>query len=144
MVSFGKKYEFDAKEFPKPGTALTLLLNRRYIERLQSIKEEVIAADNPSAQEMRIYTLKAVKIMMDYDYGVAMANKPKYTASRRGKIAYIEEVSPGMPRTMTLEKLYNKYAYTQDELPKFIDEFIELSRASYEKMLDVEEKILKG
>jgi len=45
---FGKKYDFDKNEFPKPGTLLCLLLNRGIVERLENIKETVAKLNKPS------------------------------------------------------------------------------------------------
>lgn len=142
VVVFGEKFDFDKKEFPQPGTLLTLLLNRGFIEKLEKIKQEVAALNNPTAAGLRRYTLKAVKIVMDFDFGVAMANKPFYTASRKKKIEYTKESWPGERRTTTLEQFYyQKASIRQEDFPVLVDTFLENAAKNYQKLLDVEKHI---
>lgn len=144
ILLHGEGIKFDKKEFPKPGTLLCLLLNRGFIEKLEAIKYEVAALDNPSAKTLRPYTLKATKIVMDFDFGVAMANKPFYTASRIGKINYTKEAWPNERRTITLEQLYKDNAsIRQADFAMLVDVFLENARPNYQKLLDVEAEIVK-
>ncbi len=144
LLLLGEKIKFDKKEFPKPGTLLTLLLNRGFIEKLEQIKKEVAALDNPNEEALRSYTLKAAKIVMDWDFGVAMANKPFYTASRNGKLAYTKEAWPNERRTITIEQLYKDNASVRPkDFPLLIDVFFENAKPNYQKLLDVEAEIIK-
>lgn len=144
ILLHGEDIKFDKKDFPKPGTFLTLLLNRGFIEKLEQIKDEVAALTNPSAKILRSYCLKAVKIIMDWDFGVAMANKPFYTASRNAKLTYTKEAWPNERRTITLEQLYKDNAtIKQEDFPLLIDVFFENAKPNYQKLLDVETNIIK-
>ena len=82
---------------------------------------------------------------MDWDFGVAMANKPYYTASRNGKLKYTKEAWPNERRTTTLEQLYNGNAtIRQKDFPLLIDVFLENAKPNYQKLLDVEKDILEN
>lgn len=144
LLVYGKQYKLDKKEFPKPGTLLTLLLNRGFIERLEKLKSQVAKLNNPGKQLMRSYSLKAVKIMLDFGFGVAMANKPLYTSSRREKIQYVKEMFPSAQRqTITFEAIYYKGIIKQQDFSMVIDTFLENARKNYKKLIDVEEEIIK-
>lgn len=144
ILFFGEEIKFDKKEFPKPGTFLTLLLNRGFIEKLEEIKKEVASLDNPNEETLRPYTLKVVKIVMDWDFGVAMANKPFYTASRNGKLTYTKEAWPNERRTITIEQLYKDNASIRPkDFSLLIDVFFENAKTNYQKLLEVEAEIVK-
>lgn len=141
---YGKQYSFDSKEFPKPGTLLTLLLNRGVIEELEKLKSEVAKLKDPSKRQLRSYSLKAVKMMLDFGFGVAMANKPKYTSNRKERIQYIKEMFPSAQRqTITFEAIYYKGIIRQQDFPMVIDTFLENAKKNYKKLTDVEAEIIK-
>lgn len=145
VLLYGEKIKFNEREFPKPGTLLSLLLNRGFIEKLEKIKAEVVNLKNPDAETLRPYCLKAVKIVMDWDFGVAMANKPLYTASRNDKLKYTKEAWPNERRTITLEQLYKGNAtIKQSDFPLLIDVFMENAKPNYQKLLNVEKDILEN
>lgn len=140
----GKEFKFDKKEFPKPGTFLTLLLNKGFIEKLEEIKKTVSELKNPSSKELRNYSLRVVKIMLDFGFGVAMANKPFYTSSRKGRIQYIKEMFPGALRqTLTFEEIYYRATLRQRDFPLIIDTFLEKAKDNYKKLLEIEVEIKK-
>jgi predicted nucleotidyltransferase len=142
---YGKRYSFDKKEFPKPGTLLTLLLNRGVIEELEELKSQVTKLKDPSKRLLRYYSLKAVKTMLDFGFGVAMANKPKYTSSRKERIQYIKEMFPSAQRqTITFEAIYYKGIIRQQDFSMVIDTFLENAKKNYKKLADVEAEIIKG
>lgn len=142
LVLFGKKFEFDKDEFPKPGTLLALLLNRDAIEELEEIKEAVAKLDNPSKKIMRLYSLRAVRLMLDFGFGVAMANKPYYTSSRRERIQYVKEMFPSAQRqTRTFESIYYKGVIRQQDFSMVIDTFLVNAKRNYKKMLEIEREI---
>ncbi|MCJ7804647.1 hypothetical protein MUP35_02860, partial [Patescibacteria group bacterium] len=141
---YGKQYTFDKKEFPKPGTLLTLLLNRGVIERLEELKSRVAKLKNPSKQLMRSNSLKAVKMMLDFGFGVAMANKPFYTSNRKEKIQYIKEMFPSAQRqTITFEAIYFRGIIRLQDFSMVIDTFLEIAKRNYKKLTDVEAEIIK-
>lgn len=137
---YGKKFDFDSKEFPKPGSFLCILLNKGFIEKLEKIKDEVSKLNNPSKNILREYSLKVAKIILDFDFGVAMANKPFYSPSRNEKILYTKEVFPDHRRTNTLEQIYLDGAIKQSDFPLLIDSFLEKAKINYQKLLDVEKQ----
>jgi predicted nucleotidyltransferase len=127
------------KEFPKPGTKLCMLLNRGVIERLEEYKAKIEALENPSTTELRLYGLKVAKIMLDYAFGVAMSNKPFYSASRKKKIEHIKSAFSNAPITLTLEQIYYGALIKQKDIITLIDTFIANNRNNYEK----QEAVLK-
>ena len=142
LLIHGKDFTFDKEEFPKPGTLLTLLLNQGVIEELEKIKTEVSRLTNPSKREMRSYSLRAVKMMLDFVFGVAMANKPMYTSSRKEKIQYVKEMFPSAQRqTITFEAIYNRGIIQQQDFSMVIDTFLENAKKNYAKMIQVEKEI---
>ena len=141
VLLYGKDIKFDGKEFPKPGTLLALLLNREYKTKLETIKKEVMALDKPDARTLRIYGVKTAKIMMDFGFGVAMANKPYYTASRKEKIEYTKVSFPNQKRTLLLEQIYNGAVIKQDDFPMLIDTFIDGVEDNFNKMLVIEKEV---
>lgn len=142
LLIHGKNFAFDKKEFPKPGTLLTLLLNRGVIEELEKIKIEVSGLTKPSKKEMRQHSLRAVKIMLDFGFGVAIANKPLYTSSRKEKIQYVKEMFPSAQRqTITFEAIYNRGIIRQKDFSMMIDTFLENARKNYAKLIQVEKEI---
>lgn len=144
LVIYGKSIIFNKKEFPKPGTLLTLLLNRGFIEELERIKTEVSELKNPSKREMRSYSLRVVKMMLDFGFGVAMANKPIYMSSRKEKIQYVKEMFPSAQRqTITFEEIYSEGIIRQQDFSMVIDTFLENARKNYKKLTDVEDEIVR-
>jgi len=143
LLMRGKDYRFDEKEFPKPGIALCLLLNRGIIEKLEEFKREIEELKDPTTLDLRLFSLKTVRLMLDYDYGVAMSNRPLYTASRKEKIAHTKTAFPNEYRTEILEKIYYGARIDQDDLRKLIDAYLENARSTYEHLLTVEKEMLK-
>ena len=140
----GKVFEFKATDFPKPGALLCLLLNQGFIEVLEMLKTEITNLQNPSIPQLREYSLKMIKIIMDYDFGVAMSNRPFYTASRKRKIDYTKEVFPTERRTFIVEQIYNGGIIKHEDFSVFIDVFLENARMSYQNLLAIEAKCLES
>lgn len=93
---------------------------------------------------MRRVSLTAVKIMLDFGFGVAMANKPLYISSRKIKIQYVKEMFPSAQRqTITFEAIYYKGIIRQEDFSMVIDTFLENARKNYKKLIDVEANIIK-
>lgn len=139
---YGKKYNFDKKEFPKPGTLLTLLLNRGFIEELEEIKDQVSKLKNPNKRTLRYFSLKAVKSMLDFQFGVAMANRPYYTSNRTEKIQYINQLPNIRKQISTFESIYKNGIIRVQDFPMVIDTFLENARRNYKKIIEIEEEIL--
>jgi len=138
----GKQFEFSSKDFPKPGTLLSLLLNRDIFEKLQELKEEITALKSPSNLQLRLYGIKIARMMMDFGFGVAIANKPYYTASREKKIAYTKEVFPNETRTVILEQIYKTGIVSQDDFSVLIDVFSASARKTYDKLIEIEKELI--
>jgi hypothetical protein len=143
LLLMGKEFKFQDTDFPKPGSLLCLLLNRRAMEELEALKDEVSILENPDVSVLRGYSIRMAKIMMDYDFGVSMSNKPFYAASRKKKIAYTKETFPLERRTLLLEQIYNGGVVKQEDFSILIDGFLENARKSFEKLLAIEKKILE-
>jgi hypothetical protein len=133
----GKPIKFNEKDFPKPGMALCMLLNKGVVEKLKSLQDELRSLIDPTELELRLFSLKAVRIMMDYDYGVAMSNRPMFTASRKEKLIHTKNVFPGGRRTDMLAQIYYGAKVNVENLSKLIDAFLESAQPSYEHMLNV-------
>jgi hypothetical protein len=143
LLMSGKAYTFDEKEFPKPGVELCLLLNRGILDRLQGFKEEFDKLKNPTNIELRLFTLKVARMMLDYDYGVAMSNRPFYTANRKEKIAHTKIEFPDEYRTKILEKIYYGARIAPSDLKKLIEVYIESAQSSYAHLLKLEAEFNK-
>jgi predicted nucleotidyltransferase len=144
IVLYGKEFKFDKREFPKPGTFLTLLLNRGFIDDLMKIKNEVAKLKNPSRKMMHHYSVKAAKIMLNFGFGVAMANKPYYTSSMKEKLRYVRQMFPSEEKlSSAYERVYGGGLIIQSDFSTVIDNFIESVRPNHERLLAVEEEILK-
>jgi hypothetical protein len=113
------------------------------MEELEALKDEVSILENPDVSVLRGYSIRMAKIMMDYDFGVSMSNKPFYAASRKKKIAYTKETFPLERRTLLLEQIYNGGVVKQEDFSILIDGFLENARKSFEKLLAIEKKILE-
>jgi len=143
VLLYGQGFKMNKKDFPKPGSLLCLLLNRGFIEQLEKIRTEVATLKNTDKDALRQNSLKMVKIMLDFDFGVAMSNKPFYTASRKEKINYTKESWPNERRTTTFEQIYYKGIIRQEDFPMVIDTFLENAKKNYQKLLDVETEITR-
>lgn len=137
----GKEFTFNEQDFPKPGTMLTLLLNRDVIDRLEAMKKEINNLQNPSDLQLRLNSIKLSRIILDYAFGVAMANKPFYTASRKKKISYAKEAFPSDQLILKMEQAYYKGIIKQTDFTIIINAFLKSNRKNYEKMLDIEKMV---
>lgn len=137
----GKKYEWSAKDFPKPGTLLSMLLNRGVVEELEDIQSRIHSLDKPTTVELRLIELHATKKMLDYLFGVAMSNKPFYTASRSKKIQYVKEVFDVNPLILTLERVYFGVVAEKDSFCQLMDTFLKSARENYAKQESLEVEI---
>lgn len=142
-VLYGKEFKFDKREFPKPGTFLTLLLNRGFIDDLIKLRDEVKKLKKPSDEVMHRYSVKAARIMLHYAFGVAMANKPYYSSSIKEEVEYITKMFPSEKKmTLSMRSVYFGGLIKQENFSVIVDNFIKNETPSYEKMLGIEKNIL--
>lgn len=135
VLIHGKAQEIKKSEFPKPGSQLAYLLNKGSIERLEDFKNQIESNKPMSQLELRLLELKAVKIMLDMIFGVAMANEPVYTASRKLKIEHIKQTFPNQNLTLTLENLYTSGATVKrEDFGKVLEIFLVQARKNFEKI----------
>lgn len=139
----GNPVKFNKNQFPKPGSLLALLLNKDSIDRLEEIQRELILLNNPENKAMRRLTREVSKIIMDFDFGVAMSNEPFYSASRKEKNEYVKQVWPEGRRAHVMERLYMGGFVDRDNLMMIIDIFLENARPNYEKLLKLESEVLE-
>lgn len=138
----GKKQEFSSKEFPKPGTMLTMLLNRGAIEKMETLQRQIGALENPDGVTLRLYSLRVARIMMDYVFGVAMSNKPFYSASRKKKIAHIKEAFPTDRQILIVEQVYYGGRIKHDDLKMLVEAGLNGMRRTFPQMEAIEAEIL--
>jgi len=140
----GKQFKFNKDDFPKPGTFLTLLLNSDSIDELEGLKNKVAGLRSPSKDKMRFFCLEAVKLMLDFGFGVAMANKPFYTCSRKDKVEYIKKAFPtALRQTKTFETIYKGATVNQEDYIFMVDEFLKNARKNYIKLTEVAQSATK-
>lgn len=136
ILLYGKKLEFNKKDFPKPGTLLTLLLNDEFIKELKDLLNQVEKLKNPDKKSLHLYSVKAARIMLHFIFGVAMANKPYYTSSMNKKVKYILDQFPLEKKTTS--NMYGVYLggyIKQENFPEIVNSFIDRETPAYEKML---------
>lgn len=141
VLLYGKGVTIDTSSFPKPGTLLTLLLNRNYFDELEAIKQRIQNIDKPTKEVLRFLTLKLVKLVMNFDFGLAMANKPYYSSDRDKKVAHIKTVFPEESRVDLFDKIYRSGFLSTEDLLMVIDTVKPNAEKNFHKMIDVEKKI---
>lgn len=143
ILLYGKDFKFAKKEFPKPGTFLTLLLNRGFDDELIKLSDEVGKLKKPSQEVMHRFSVKAARIMLHFGFGVAIANKPYYASSIKEQVEYIIKMFPSeKKRTLSMRSVYFGGLIKQSDFSTIIDNFIKSEKPNYEKMLTVEQEIL--
>lgn len=83
------------ERFPRPSLELALLLNGDFQNELNEWERWI--REHPSASPIEI-SKKArsiAKRMLDFLYGVAIANKPSFSSSRNERVETIKRVFPG-------------------------------------------------
>ncbi len=138
----GKNIKINEDDFPKPGTLLALLLNRNFVDKIKELKLKIESLNNPTNSLLRAYTLKVVKLIMNFDFGVAMSNQPFYSSSRSKRIAHTKAVFPTEKRIDTLEEIYQSGAVDKDDLIMVIETIIENAEKNYKKMEAVEAEVI--
>jgi len=142
LLIFGKELKINKREFPKPGLWLSLLLNRGYRERLRKIETETASLVEPDPKILRDYSVAAAKIMLDFDFGVAMSNSPYYSPNRKERIEHTRQEAPELRRVLIFESLYNAGYLSQEDFPIVINAFLRSTLPSYEKLLEIEKSAI--
>ena len=133
-----------SEKMPKAGLMLALLLNEDVIETLDEAKKWM--GENPSATPMQISrkSQRLAKRLIDFVYGVVMANKPQFTASRKERVERILEMYPDNKKIM--DALVGISRYGVGEMESFkntIEGFRPRAVQNLKKMMDVKEHIEK-
>jgi len=139
VLLYGKELKINDKDFPKPGTLLTYLLNKDHIEKMQSLREEIESLENTISSTLRMYTLKLIKLVTNFDFGIAMANRPYYSSSREKRIAHINSVFPGEKRHKVFQELYESGYVSKENLLMVIDTVLPNEKVNIAKITNVVE-----
>jgi hypothetical protein len=142
ILLMGKPFKFRSKDFPKPGTLLAMLLNRGIMEKMEALKAEISALKDPTPIVLREYSVQVCRMMLDFAFGAAMANKPYFTSSRNKRIEYIQQIFPKGSLTALLASVYKSGAFRQSDLIAVINTFLANNRENYQKMLEVEAEVM--
>ena len=154
----GKKYRFicwadgvliagkdllGTEEFPKPGLDLALLLNNDFVEDVQAWEQWI--RDNPQASSTEICQQSRImaKRMLDFVYGVAIANKPTFTSSRKERVERINEMFPGDNERVirTLLRIIQYGARSLENLKNMISGFSPKAFENLEKMKSAQRQL---
>lgn len=137
ILLYGKDLMKDEK-LPKAGLFLALILNDDILNTLDDAKKW--ADENPTASQRDIAkkSRRLAKRLIDFIYGVAMSNKPHYTASRKERVEHILKV---LPDGKVIDTLMGVTRYGVGELESFrnmIEGFRPKAEANLKKMRDVQ------
>lgn len=136
ILLYGKDLLKDEK-LPKAGLFLALILNDDILETLDKAKKW--ADENPSAPQRDIAkkSRRLAKRLLDFIYGVAMSNKPQYTASRKERV---ERILEEFPDKKVIDTLMGMTRYGVGEMESFyntVEGFREKAEMNLKKMQDV-------
>ena len=154
----GKKYRFicwadgiliagedllGTEEFPKPGLDLALLLNDDFVEDVQAWNQWI--RDNPQASSSKICQQSKImaKRMLDFVYGVAIANKPTFTSSRKERVEGINEMFPGDNERVirTLSRIIQYGARSLEDLKNMVAGFNPKAFENLKKMKSAQRQL---
>ncbi len=136
ILLYGKDLVKDEK-LPKAGLFLALILNDDILETLDNAKEW--AEENPTASPIQISrkSRRLVKRLIDFIYGVAMSNKPQYTASRKERVEKILEESLNKKVIDTLVGISRYGVGEFESFKNIIEGFRSRAEMNLKKMQDV-------
>lgn len=132
------------EEMPKAGLLLAALLNEDILEDLDVAEKWM--KENPSAQP-RIIARKSRKLakrLIDFLYGIIVCNKPRFTSSRKERIARMMEGHP--ENRAMIETLVNTSRYGVGEFESFktlIEGLRPTAIANLKKMQEVRDRAKK-
>lgn len=136
ILLYGEDLVRDEK--PKAGLLLALTLNEDIIETLNKAIKWM--EENPGATSLEISkkSRQIAKRLIDFIYGVVMANKPQYTSSRTERVERINEMYP--ENKAMIETLMDVSRYGVGEFESFknmIEGFRPKAEMNLKKMMDV-------
>lgn len=136
ILLYGKDLLKDEK-LPKAGLFLALILNDDILETLDNAKKW--ADENPDAPQRDIAkkSRRLAKRLIDFIYGVAMSNKPQYTASRKERV---EKILEEFPDKKVIDTLMGLTRYGVGEMQSFyntVEGFRDKAEMNLKKMQDV-------
>lgn len=154
----GKKYRFicwadgvlivgddllGTEEFPKPGLDLALLLNNDFVEDVQGWEQWIRDNSRASSTEMCQQSRIMAKRMLDFVYGVAIANHPTFTSSRKERVERINEMFPGDNERLirTLLRIIQYGARSLEDLENMIAGFTPKAFENLEKMKSAQREL---
>lgn len=131
------------EKLPKAGLFLSLILFGDILEILDEAKRWMEA--NPTASQGQISrkSRKLAKRILDFIYGVAMSNKPQYTASRKERV---EIILKEFPDKKVIDTLMGMTRYGVGEFESFKNTFEGIrpnAEKNLKKMIDVKVAIDK-
>ena len=154
----GKKYRFicwadgvliagkdllGTEVFPRPGLNLALLLNSDFVEDVQAWEQWIIDKPRASSSQIGQQSKIMAKRMLDFVYGVAIANKPTFTSSRKERVERINEMFPGSNERVirTLSRIIQYGTRSVEDLRNMIAGFSPKAFENLEKMKAAEHQL---
>jgi len=132
------------EKLPKAGLLLALILSDNILEILDTAKKWIEENMLASPIEISKKSKRLVKRLIDFIYGVVMANKPQYTASRKERVEKILEMYP--ENKHMIETLLNVSRYGVGESESFkniVEGFRSKAEVNLKKMQNVKNHIEK-
>ncbi len=132
------------EELPKAGLFLALILNDDIFKTLDSAKKWMEQNPNAYPSDISAASKRLAKAMLDFHYGVVMANKPQYTASRKERIEQINEMFPQNKHvTETLTRIARQGVGEFESFNNMIEGFRPGAEKNFKKMRDVKAELEK-
>jgi len=143
ILLYGKNLLKDEK-LPKAGLLLALILNDDILETLDN--EKKWADENPKASQQDIAkkSRRLAKRLIDFIYGIAMSNKPRYTASRKERAEIILEEFQDKKVTDTLMGIARYGVGEMESFYNTVEGFRDKAKMNLKKMQDVKTAIENG
>ncbi len=143
ILLYGTDLTKDEK-LPKAGLLLALMLNDDIIKTLDKAKKWM--EDNPAASSTEISrkSRRLAKRFIDFIYGVVMANKPQYTASRKERVEKILEMYPDKEAIGTMMEISRYGVGELESFKNMIEGFRSKAEMNLKKMQDVKNHLEKS
>lgn len=136
VLLYGTDLVADEK-LPKAGLFLALILFGDILEILDEAKAWMEANPNASQDQISKKSRKLAKRIIDFIYGVAMSNKPQFTASREERV---EKILESFPDKNVIDTLMGMTRYGVGEFESFKNTFEGIrpnAEENLKKMTDV-------
>jgi len=134
----------EGEEFPDVGLFTALILNNDILDEFKEARRWIEENPNASPAEISKTSKGLAKRIIDFIYGVVMANKPQYTSSRTERIEAINEMFPGQRERDTLKVLVEVSRHGVGEFQSFktlIEEFRPRIEKNLKQMKDEKRRI---